>query len=80
MRKIMLSEAVNHLQNAIKRKRDGLNEQEIDDEILAYISLYKYGRSDIKEEMKKKLALIIVNSGMVKSIRNLEINDWSDEE
>lgn len=78
--KTLLSDEVSRLQNAIIRKRDDLNEQDIDDEILGYISIYKHGSKQYRERAKKVLVSILVNSGMVRKISDIIINDWSDEE
>lgn len=78
--KLLLSDEVVRLQRIIEKKRDGLNEQDIDEEILAWISVYKYGAKQYQEYAKRFLVSILVNSGMIKKKSDLIANDWSDEE
>lgn len=74
--KPLLSDEVIRLQNVIARKRGGLNVQAIDDEILGYISVYKYGSREYRDRAKNVLIGILVNSGMVKKKRDIIANDW----
>lgn len=74
-----LSDAVVELENIISRKRDGLNEQAIDDEILGYISIYKYGSEIYRNKAKQVLIGILVDSGVLRRKRDIIVDDWSDE-
>ena len=70
MQKIHLDDLITKLELVIQRKRDTGNEQKVvDNEVLAYISLYRHGSNEYKKMAKKCLITFLVNAGFVKNKR-----------
>ena len=60
------------LENAIQIKRSTKNEQNgLDNEVLAWISVYRNGSEEFKGLAKKWLTTFLVNSGFVKNKRSI---------
>lgn len=62
---------IKEVQEVIIRKNDGLNHQAIDEEISAFISVYKHGSEQYKEYAKKLLTEFLVNANFVKNKRSI---------
>lgn len=70
MQKIHLNDLITELELVIQRKRDTGNEQKVvDNEVLAFISIYRHGSNEYKKMAKKWLTAFLVNAGFVKNKR-----------
>lgn len=69
--KIHFNDLIKQVQEIIKIKNDGLNHQEIDNEISAFISVYKFGAPKYKEYAKQWLTQFFVDADFVKNRRQI---------
>lgn len=58
-------ELLRELEQAISKKINTINEQSCDTEVLAFISLYRYGAKEHSEFAKKWLSKFLVNANFI---------------
>lgn len=69
--KIHFDDLIKEVQEVIIRKNDGLNHQAIDEEISAFISVYKHGAKQYKEYAKKWLTQFFIDAQFVRNKRDI---------
>lgn len=69
--KIPFNDLLKDVEQVISKKFNTINEQQIDNEILAFISLYRHGAKQHSDYAKEWLTTFIINAGFVKNRREI---------
>lgn len=69
--KIPFNDLLKEVEQIISKKFNTLNEQQIDSEILAFISVYRHGAEQYKEYAKEWLTIFLINANFVKNRRQI---------
>jgi len=73
-----LDELIEHVENIIKRKT-GMNAQEIDKEIIAWISVYRHGSRQYQKIATDWLMSFFVNANFVRNKRQIELTPRKEQ-
>lgn len=68
---VEFDDLVKELEELIKKKHETNQSQDIDGELLAWVSVYKNGSKVYSRQAKKHLKSFFVNAGFVKGIRSI---------
>lgn len=69
--KIPFNDLLKDVEQVISKKFNTINEQQIDSEILAFISLYRHGAKQHSDYAKEWLTSFLINAGFVKNRRSI---------
>lgn len=69
--KISFNDLLKDVEQVISKKFNTINEQQIDSEILTFISLYRHGAKQHSDYAKEWLTIFLISAGFVKSRREI---------
>lgn len=71
MTKIFFNELLKEVEQIISKKFNTINEQSIDKEVLAFISLYRHGSKEYSNHAKEWLTTFLINANFIKNRRSI---------
>lgn len=69
--KTPFNDLLKQVEKVISKKFNTINEQQIDSEILAFISLYRHGAKQHSDYAKEWLTSFLINAGFAKNRRSI---------